>query len=143
MQISIVLMMDEYIYANTLDKKSQRLKILIEDLFEVSKATSNNIVLHPMEVDVVNLLKQVAVEHTERFAAKGLTLRWDVPEEKVIVVLDNQKTFRIFENLFVNIQKYAMPQSRVYNHAGRWLQSGCSERKTQEICGISEHGNRK
>jgi signal transduction histidine kinase len=44
----------------------------------------------------------------------GLTLRWDVPEEKVIVVLDNQKTFRIFENLFVNIQKYAMPQSRVY-----------------------------
>ena len=87
---------------------------MIEDLFEVSKATSNNIVLHPMEVDVVNLLKQVAVEHTERFAAKGLTLRWDVPEEKVIVVLDNQKTFRIFENLFVNIQKYAMPQSRVY-----------------------------
>ncbi len=101
-------------YIETLDKKSQRLKILIEDLFEVSKATSNNIVLHPMEVDVVNLLKQVAVEHTERFAAKGLTLRWDVPEEKVIVVLDNQKTFRIFENLFVNIQKYAMPQSRVY-----------------------------
>ena len=87
---------------------------MIEDLFEVSKATSNNIVLHPMEVDVVNLLKQVAVEHTERFAAMGLTLRWDVPEEKVIVVLDNQKTFRIFENLFVNIQKYAMPQSRVY-----------------------------
>ena len=101
-------------YIETLDKKSQRLKILIEDLFEVSKATSNNIVLHPMEVDVVNLLKQVAVEHTERFAAMGLTLRWDVPEEKVIVVLDNQKTFRIFENLFVNIQKYAMPQSRVY-----------------------------
>ena len=88
-------------YIETLDKKSQRLKILIEDLFEVSKATSNNIVLHPMEVDVVNLLKQVAVEHTERFAAMGLTLRWDVPEEKVIVVLDNQKTFRIFENLFV------------------------------------------
>ena len=55
---------------------------MIEDLFEVSKATSNNIVLHPMEVDVVNLLKQVAVEHTERFAAMGLTLRWDVPEEK-------------------------------------------------------------
>lgn len=101
-------------YIETLDKKSQRLKILIEDLFEVSKATSNNIVLHPMEVDVVNLLKQVAVEHTERFAAMGLVLRWDVPEEKVIVVLDNQKTFRIFENLFVNIQKYAMPQSRVY-----------------------------
>ena len=87
---------------------------MIEDLFGVNKATSNNIVLHPMEVDVVNLLKTGCGGAYGRFAAMGLTLRWDVPEEKVIVVLDNQKTFRIFENLFVNIQKYAMPQSRVY-----------------------------
>ena len=44
----------------------------------------------------------------------GLQLRWNVPEEKIILKLDNQKTYRIFENLFVNIQKYAMPNSRVY-----------------------------
>lgn len=101
-------------YIDTLEKKSLRLKVLIEDLFEVSKATSNNIVLHPMDVDVVNLMKQVSVEHTSQYEELGLDLRFHVPEEKVVLQLDNQKTYRIFENLFVNIQKYAMPNSRVY-----------------------------
>lgn len=101
-------------YIETLEKKSLRLKVLIEDLFEVSKATSNTITLNPIEVDVVNLIKQVSIEHTDKFQQMGLELRWRVPEEKVILYLDNQKTYRIFENLFVNIQKYAMPNSRVY-----------------------------
>lgn len=101
-------------YIETLEKKSLRLKVLIEDLFEVSKATSNNITLNLMEVDVVNLMKQVSIEHADQFDAAGLKLLWDVPEEKVTLMLDNQKTYRIFENLFVNAQKYAMPNSRVY-----------------------------
>lgn len=101
-------------YIETLDKKSLRLKVLIEDLFEVSKASSNNITLNLMDVDVVNLMKQVSIEHTDKYEAMGIDLRWNVPEEKVILKLDNQKTYRIFENLFVNIQKYAMPNSRVY-----------------------------
>lgn len=101
-------------YIETLEKKSLRLKVLIEDLFEVSKATTNNITLNLMDVDVVNLMKQVSVEHADKFEQMGLQLRWNVPEEKVILPLDNQKTYRIFENLFVNIQKYAMPNSRVY-----------------------------
>lgn len=101
-------------YVDTLEKKTLRLKMLIEDLFEVSKASSNNITLNLMDVDVVNLLKQVSVEHTEKFEQLGLDVRFTVPGEKVILQLDNQKTYRIFENLFVNIQKYAMPTSRVY-----------------------------
>ena len=101
-------------YIETLEKKSLRLKVLIEDLFEVSKASTNNITLNLMDVDVVNLMKQVSIEHEDKFAAMGLTLRWKVPDKKVILKLDNQKTYRIFENLFVNIQKYAMPDSRVY-----------------------------
>lgn len=101
-------------YIETLEKKSLRLKVLIEDLFEVSKATTNNITLNLMDVDVVNLMKQVSVEHADKFEQMGLQLRWNVPEEKIILKLDNQKTYRIFENLFVNIQKYAMPNSRVY-----------------------------
>ena len=79
-----------------------------------SKATTNNITLNLMDVDVVNLMKQVSVEHADKFEQMGLQLRWNVPEEKIILKLDNQKTYRIFENLFVNIQKYAMPNSRVY-----------------------------
>lgn len=101
-------------YIETLEKKSLRLKVLIEDLFEVSKASSNNIVLNPIELDVVNLMKQVSIEHVDKIQEKGMELRWKVPEEKVIVKLDNQKTYRIFENLFGNVQKYAMPNSRVY-----------------------------
>lgn len=101
-------------YIETLEKKSLRLKILIEDLFEVSKATTDNIVLTPIDLDVVNLMKQVSIEHVEKMQEKGIELRWNIPEEKVMVRLDNQKTYRIFENLFVNVQKYAMPNSRVY-----------------------------
>ncbi len=100
-------------YIDTLERKALRLKVLIEDLFEVSKATSNNIKLELMEVDVVNLLKQVSVEHTDKFEARGLELRWQLPE-KAVCTLDSQKTYRIFENLFVNIEKYAMENSRVY-----------------------------
>ena len=101
-------------YIDTLERKSLRLKVLIEDLFEVSKATSNNITLNLMKVDLVKLLKQVSIEHTEKLEAAGMDLRWNVPNEKVELMLDSQKTYRVFENLFVNLQKYAMPNSRVY-----------------------------
>lgn len=101
-------------YVETLENKALRLKILIEDLFEVSKATSNNVILTPIEVDVANLMKQVSVEHRDAFEQRGLTLRWNIPDERVVLLLDNQKTYRVFENLFVNIQKYAMSDSRVY-----------------------------
>ncbi len=101
-------------YIDTLDKKSLRLKVLIEDLFEVSKATTNNIMLNLMDLDVVNLMKQVAIEHSESFEKLGIELRWNVESSNNILQLDNQKTYRVFENLFVNIKKYAMPSSRVY-----------------------------
>ena len=101
-------------YIDTLERKSLRLKVLIEDLFEVSKASSNNITLNLTKVDIVKLLKQVSIEHLEKLEAAGIDLRWNLPEEKVEVMLDGQKTYRIFENLFVNLQKYAMHNSRVY-----------------------------
>lgn len=101
-------------YIETLERKSLRLKVLIEDLFEVSKATSKDIVLNPIELDVVNLIKQVSIEYADKLQAKGLDLRFRAPEEKTVLLLDNQKTYRIFENLFVNVSKYAMPDSRVY-----------------------------
>ncbi len=101
-------------YIETLEKKSLRLKVLIEDLFEVSKANSENITLHLIKVDLVKLMKQVAIEHSQKYEAAGIELRFMVPEQKVELLLDSQKTYRIFENLFMNIQKYAMENSRVY-----------------------------
>ncbi len=105
---------DRKSYIQTLDMKSQRLKVLIEDLFEVSKAQSGNIQLNYMDVDVVNLMKQLRLEMEDRLADSDLTFRWSLPEEKVILHLDGQKTYRVFDNLLSNALKYAMPGSRVY-----------------------------
>ena len=101
-------------YVQTLDQKSQRLKVLIEDLFEVSKAQSGNVTMNYLDVDVVNLMKQVRMEMEDQMEASDLTFRWNLPEEKIILSLDGQRTYRIFENLLNNALKYAMPHSRVY-----------------------------
>ena len=86
----------------------------MEDLFEISKAASKNIVMHYMKVDIVNLLKEVGLENDGKIRDENLEFRWKLPEQKVVMYLDSQKTYRIFENLIVNITKYAMPHTRVY-----------------------------
>lgn len=101
-------------YIATLEQKSQRLKVLIEDLFEVSKAHSGNVKMNFMDMDVVSLLKQVRSEMGEQIESSDLQFRWKFPEEKVMLSLDGQRTYRVFENLINNILKYAMPHSRVY-----------------------------
>ena len=101
-------------YVEVLEKKSQRLKVLIEDLFEISKAGSGNVKLELMDVDVVNLFKQVKLELEDKIKKADLDFRCSYPEEKLTVRLDSQKTYRIFENLLVNIVKYAMPHTRVF-----------------------------
>lgn len=104
-------------YLDTLERKSLRLKALIEDLFEISRADSHNMNLHIVEVDIVNLLKQVAFEMSDKLAERDLDLRMILPDEKVLLPLDSQRTYRIYENLFGNIAKYAMPGTRVYVNA--------------------------
>lgn len=101
-------------YLEVLERKSLRLKVLIEDLFEISKATSKNVTMNFMNVDIVGLLKQVGLEYDSRIKETNLEFRWNLPDTKVVLVLDSQKTYRIFENLIVNITKYAMPHTRVY-----------------------------
>jgi signal transduction histidine kinase len=105
---------DRKSYIETLDMKSQRLKRLIEDLFEVSKASSNNITLNLVEVDLANLIKQVVLELDYKIKAAEIEIRLNLPENKVILSLDSEKTYRIFENLIINITKYALPHTRAY-----------------------------
>ena len=101
-------------YIQILDQKANRLKLLIEDLFEISKATSKTVQLNIVDVDIVSLLRQVKLELQDKIEATDLLFRWQLPEEKVILPLDSQRTYRVFENLLVNITKYAMPHTRVY-----------------------------
>lgn len=105
-------------YISVLDQKSMRLKSLIEDLFEISKANSNNVTLHLMEVDIVSLMKQVKLELEDKISRSQIEFRFHIPEEKVVLVLDSEKTYRVFENLLVNIVKYAMPGTRAYVEIG-------------------------
>ena len=101
-------------YVDVLERKSLRLKALIEDLFEISKASSQNVTLDLMSVDIINLFKQVKLELDDKIKEADLDFRMTLPEEKIILTLDSQKTYRIFENLLVNITKYALPHTRVY-----------------------------
>ncbi len=101
-------------YVETLDRKALRLKILIEDLFEMSKAASNTITMNPVEVDLTAMIKQIHFELSDKIAGAGLDFRVRIPEDKIIAWLDSDKTYRIFENLIINMCKYALPGSRAY-----------------------------
>lgn len=106
-------------YIQVLDQKSMRLKVLIEDLFEVSKANSGTVTLHPAHVDIISLLKQVRFELTDQIEASGIEFRLNLPQERIMLYLDSQKTYRIFENLLVNITKYSMSGTRAYIQVSR------------------------
>ncbi|QZY57578.1 HAMP domain-containing histidine kinase [Crassaminicella profunda] len=101
-------------YIDVLDRKSKRLKVLIEDLFEASKASSGNIDLHLEKVDVIALFRQTLGELEEKINQSTLQMKMNLPENKVICELDGRRTYRVFENIMSNILKYAMPHSRVY-----------------------------
>lgn len=101
-------------YLDTLERKSLRLKALIEDLFEVSKATSRNVTLNLMPVDIMNLVKQVNFEMKDKLDEAELDIRMNLVDEKITLSLDSQKTYRIYENLFSNVAKYALRGTRVY-----------------------------
>lgn len=101
-------------YVETLDRKADRLKVLIEDLFEMSKASSGNVSLNLVEVDVVSLMKQTLLESEDKIMMANLIVRRQFPEEKVLLHLDSQRMYRVFENLILNMTKYAMPSTRAY-----------------------------
>lgn len=101
-------------YIEVLDKKSQRLKQLTEDLVEVSKITSGNIELERVPIDFAELLRQSIGEFEDKFAERELQLIDNISDHSYMIFADGRRTFRILENLFQNIYKYAMPKTRVY-----------------------------
>lgn len=99
-------------YLNQLEKYTNRLSNLIQDLFDVSKATSGNIDLHPIDLRLQALVDQSLAECIEVLESKDIQVIKNV--EDVVIHLDGDKTYRVFENLLTNIGKYAMPHSRAY-----------------------------
>lgn len=101
-------------YINVLDSKSKRLNILIEDLFEASKASSGNIELNMEKIDLKQLLIQSIGEMEEKLLETRLEIKLNAPKEKVYIYADGRRMFRVFENLLSNIVKYSLERTRVY-----------------------------
>lgn len=101
-------------YLNILDNKSQRLKRLTEDLVEASKASSENIKLNIEKLNVNELLKQVSGEFEDKFKSRNLEEVMSLPEKNVYINADSRYMYRILENMYSNISKYAMDNTRVY-----------------------------
>lgn len=105
---------DRQHYLDILERNSLRLKNLIEDLFEVSKANSGDVKLNLVDIDIISLIKQSQLECQDNLDEKSLSMKWNSSQDKMMCHLDSSKTYRIFENLFMNISKYALPHTRVY-----------------------------
>lgn len=101
-------------YIAILDKKSQRLKKLIEDLVEASKVSSGNLKLNEENINIKELLQQITGEFEDRFEKKNLKIDMNLAKEDMIIKADTRYMYRIVENLFSNITKYALENTRVY-----------------------------
>lgn len=112
-------------YIDVLDQKSQRLKNLTEDLVEASKISSGNITLVMDRMDFKELLMQMIGEFQEKFESKNLQVVTTQPDTHVIIEADGRRMWRVVSNLFQNVYKYAMPNTRVYVDLKKEQQKMC------------------
>lgn len=101
-------------YIETLERKALRLKLLIEDLFDISKMASGTIELDMEYVDVATLLTQAIAESNTHMGQASLEIRERIAKFPIHANLDGNKIWRVFENLINNAQKYSLPGTRIY-----------------------------
>ena len=101
-------------YLSVLEQKSQHLKNLTEDLVEASKATSGNVSLDIQRIDFVELVKEANGEFEEKYSERHLEIVAKLPDEAVIIEADGARLWRVLENIYGNVYKYAADSSRVY-----------------------------
>lgn len=101
-------------YIHILNEKSARLRQLTEDLVEASKISSGNIILEMTKINLVELIYQTSGEFNEKFDARNLTVVTKLPKESVVIMADGRRIWRVLENLYNNVAKYALEGTRVY-----------------------------
>lgn len=101
-------------YVRVLEEKSQRLKQLTEDLVEASRISSGNVKLEMQKIDIVELVYQTGGEFNEKFEDKELTIVTKIPQKAIYILADGRQLYRVIENLYNNVAKYALEKTRVY-----------------------------
>lgn len=101
-------------YLEVLENKAQRLKVLTEDVVEASKASTGNIALEMTDLNFIELVHQVIGEFEEKFEERNLTMVVHFDEEEAIICADGRRLWRVLENVFGNVSKYAMENTRGY-----------------------------
>ena len=101
-------------YVRIIDQKAQRLKVMVQDVFEVSRAASNQLPVDLERLDLAKLLWQTLADMADPIEQSGLTLRTDLPEGEVPVVADGKRLYRVFQNLIQNALQYSLPGTRIY-----------------------------
>ena len=101
-------------YARIIDEKAHRLAVMVQDVFEVSKAASGQLPVQPERLDFAKLLRQTLADLEGPISKSGLTFKADLPEQAVMITADGRRLYRVFQNLIDNALKYALEGSRVY-----------------------------
>ena len=101
-------------YVKILGEKSQRLRAMVQDVFEVSKAASGQLPVKLERLDYARLLRQTLADMDGAIQDSGLALRASLPEEEVPITADSDRLYRVFQNLIGNALKYSLAGSRVY-----------------------------
>ena len=95
-------------------EKARRLKTMVQDIFEVSKAASGQLPVKLEVLDYARLLRQTLVDMAQTIDESGLTLRASIPEGEIPIIADSDRLYRVFQNLIGNALKYSLAGSRVY-----------------------------
>jgi len=101
-------------YVGILSDKSNRLKSIVSDLFELAKSTSGDIKLELKEIDIRKLIQQTLGEMSDIIETSGIQVRTELPEEAVIITSDGNKLYRVLQNIIDNALKYSLKGTRVY-----------------------------
>lgn len=101
-------------YATALQGKAYRLKNMVQDVFDLSKATSGNLKVESARLDLVKLIRQTLADMDERIQESDLSFRVNISTEPLMIEADGEKLYRVFQNLFVNAIQYSLEHSRVH-----------------------------
>ena len=106
----------EYVkeYVQILGEKSERLKTMVQDVFEISKAASNQLPVNLERLDLGKLLRQTLADMNAQISDSGLAVKTSIPEAPVMILADGQRLYRVFQNLIQNALQYSLEGSRIF-----------------------------